>query len=110
MSTLNNYADVQNALTAFCRNVGVDPDSAPHGAFWNTMSYDEFIRDDIPNFEGVKVLIVGDAPNSNIIQILKGIGEQAGNYGPMPPGVPIGKKTEIIDSLSDWIVRKCPNR
>ena len=110
MSTLNNYADVQQALNDFCRNVGVDPTAAPHGAFWNTMSYTDFINGDIPNFEGVKVLIIGDAENSNIIQILKGIGEQAGNYGPMPPGVPDNQKTGIISSLSDWIVRKCPNR
>lgn len=110
MNTLNNYADVQKALTDFCNNVGVDPASAPHGAFWKTMSYNDFITRDIPGFPGVKVLVVGDAASSNIIQILKGIGEQADNYGPMPPGVPDNQKTAIIDSLSDWIVRKCPNR
>lgn len=110
MSTLNNYADVQRALNDFCNHVGVDPTAAPHGDFWNTMSYNDFVTGDIPRFKGVKVLVVGDAANSNIIQILKGIGEQADNYGAMPPGVPENQKADIIATLSDWIVRKCPNR
>lgn len=110
MSTpLNNYTDVRKALNAFCTAVGVDPTNAPHGDFWNSMTYKQFINDDIPSFKGVKVLVVGDSKNSNIIQILQGIGAQAAKYGPMPPGVPIGDKKDIIAQLSQWIDAKCPD-
>jgi len=109
MSTLKNYADVQLALDNFCSHVGVDPNSAPHGAFWHTLSYSQFIGGEVPNFQGVKVLIVGDSKKSNIIQILQGIGELAEDFGAMPPGVPLNQKTEIIAQLSAWIDARCPN-
>ncbi len=108
-STLNNYADVQNALNEFCKSVNVNPKSAPHGDFWNTLSYEEFTTGDVPNFNNVKILVVGDAKSSNIIQILEGVGQMAGIYGPMPPGVPQDEKTDIISELSTWIDNNCPN-
>ena len=106
---LNNYTDVQKAINDFCTRVNVDPSNAPHGAFWNTLKYDEFTNGNVPGFNGVKILEIGSAENSNIIQILIGIGEMAENFGPMPPGVDIDEKATIIGELSSWIDRECPN-
>jgi hypothetical protein len=109
MTTLKNYKDVQNALNDFCKAVGVDPAGAPHGAFWNTLSYEQFTTGNVPGFKNVKVLAVGSSGTSNIIQILEGIGPLADDFGAMPPGVPLAQKKEIIAALSQWIDAKCPN-
>jgi hypothetical protein len=108
MNTLKNYADVQKALSDFCAAVGVNPARAPHKDFWNTMTYEQFTTGEVPRFKGVKVLVIGNSKDSNIIQILQGIGEQSDNYGPMPPDVSPDKKTTIIAQLSAWIDAKCP--
>jgi hypothetical protein len=114
MAALKNYADVQNALNTFVQTAGVTPGGAPHKAFWNTMSYNDFTTGDVPGVRTNgpwKILIVGDPDNSNIIQILKGVGSAADNFGQMPqPGAPYEpEQTQLIQQLSDWIKAGCPN-
>jgi hypothetical protein len=114
MATFNNYADVQAGLDAFVSQAGVNPLGAPHGAFWQTLSYTEFTTGDVP---GVTrggpwpILVCGDSANSNIIQILEGTGKAAQNFGrmprPRPPYEP--EQSELITALAAWIDAGCPN-
>jgi len=82
MATLTNYAEVQAALNAFVTEAGVSPGLAPHHTFWNTMSYQQFITDNVPGVPGGpwKILEVGCSKNSNIIQILSGYGKAYDNF------------------------------
>ncbi len=110
---INNYADVQAALNAFVKQAGVTPGQAPHGAFWNSMTYEQFITGNVP---GVplgpwKILVKGDAKSSNIIQILSGYGQAFQDFGQMPqPSPPYEpEQSALITALSAWIDAGCPN-
>ncbi|WP_213804275.1 hypothetical protein [Granulicella sp. dw_53] len=114
MGTLNNYADVQAALNTFVQQAGVTPGQAPHGAFWNTLTYDQFTTGNVPGVPlgSWKILVVGDSKNSNIIQILVGTGSAANDFGQMPqPNPPYEpEQTNLITQLSAWIDAGCPNK
>ena len=114
MATFNNYADVQAGLDAFVSQAGVNIDGAPHGAFWQSMSYTDFTTGDIPNVSSGgpwPVLVIGHSDQSNIIQILEGIGAAAKKFGRMPrPRPPYDpEQSETITALAAWIDAKCPN-
>jgi hypothetical protein len=113
MATFNNYADVQAGLNTFVANAGVNIDGAPHGAFWQTLSYSDFTTGNIPGVSQGgpwKILVVGDSKNSNIIQILQGVGQAAQNFGRMPrPRPPYPGQADLIAALAAWIDAKCPN-
>jgi hypothetical protein len=110
---LKNYAQVQAALNAFVAKAGVTPGQAPHGAFWNSLTYDQFINGNIPGVQPGpwKILVVGDSKNSNIIQILSGTGDAYNDFGQMPqPNPPYEpEQTTLIGELAAWIDAKCPN-
>ena len=106
---LNSYPDVQNFFNAFVTANQIAIDDAPHGAFWNDLSYDQFVNGDVPNVPGVKILVSGNAADSNLIKILKGpltVGGQS--FRRMPGGGPF-MSDEMIATLADWIDRSCPN-
>lgn len=113
MATFNNYADVQAGLDAFVSQAGVNIDGAPHGAFWQSMSYTEFTTGDIPGVPAGPwpVLVIGHSSQSNIIQILEGMGSAAENFGrmprPRPPYEP--EQSELITALAAWIDAGCSN-
>src|SRR5436309_1699028 len=114
MATFNNYADVQAALTAFVNQAGVNIQGAPHGEFWQSMTYTEFTTGNIPGVSSGgpwKVLVIGDSKNSNIIQILQGVGKAKQRFGQMPrPHPPYEpEQSETITALAAWIDAKCPN-
>jgi hypothetical protein len=114
MASLTNYAQVQAALNAFVQQAGVTPGQAPHGAFWNALTYEEFISGNVPNVNSPhswKILEVGNPENSNIIQILSGMGDAYNIYGQMPqPNPPYDpEQTTLIGQLSDWIKNGCQN-
>jgi hypothetical protein len=114
MATFNNYADVQAGLDAFVSQAGVNIDGAPHGAFWQSMSYTDFTTGDIPNVSSGgpwPVLVIGHSDQSNIIQILEGIGAAAKKFGRMPrPRPPYDpEQSETITELAAWIDAGCPN-
>ena len=102
--TLNNYADVQNALNTFVNQAGVTPGQAPHGAFWTSMSYEDFTTKDVPGNVGGswRICVPGDADGSNIIQILCGYGDAFNSAGQMPqPSPPYnGEQFVLICELS----------
>ena len=106
---LNSYADVQTFFDDFISANNIDIDDAPHGAFWNTLSYDDFVNGDVPGVAGVKILISGNSADSNLVKILKGpltVGGQT--FRRMPGGGPF-MTSDMIASLADWIDRDCPN-
>lgn len=114
MATFNNYADVQAGLTAFVNAAGVNIQGAPHGEFWQSMTYTDFTTGNIPNVTPATpwpVLVVGDSANSNIIQILKGMGAAAAKFRqmprPRPPYEP--EQSDLITALAAWIDAECPN-
>lgn len=113
MATFNNYADVQAGLDAFVSQAGVNIDGAPHGAFWQSMSYTEFTTGDIPGVPAGPwpVLVIGHSDQSNIIQILEGMGAAAGKFGRMPrPRPPYDpEQSELITALAAWVDAGCPN-
>jgi hypothetical protein len=113
MTTFNNYADVQAGLDSFVNQAGVNISGAPHGAFWQTMDYTEFTTGDIPGVPPGPwpVLVIGDSANSNIFQILSGLGAAAKKFGrmprPRPPYEP--EQSDLLAALAAWIDAKCPN-
>lgn len=116
MLTFNNYTDVQAGLGVFVNQAGVNIDGAPHGGFWQTMSYTDFISGNIPNVPDGPggpwpILVVGKSANSNIVQILQGTGNAAQNFGQMPrPRPPYDPgQSELISALAAWIDGGCKN-
>ena len=114
MATFNNYADVQAGLDAFVNQAGVNISGAPHGAFWQSMDYTEFTTGDIPNVLSGgpwPVLVIGHSDQSNIIQILSGIGAAKKRFGQMPrPRPPYDpEQSDLITALAAWIDADCPN-
>jgi len=107
---LNSYQDVQAFFNSFLRTNGIDVSGAPHGAFWNSLKYDQFVNGDVPGVAGVKILVKGNAAQSNIVAILKNaINIQGvGTFERMPAGGPF-MSDDLIASLADWIDRNCPN-
>lgn len=114
MATYNNYTDVQNGLNQFVSTAGVNISGAPHGAFWQSMTYTDFTTGNIPGVTSGgpwKVLVISDSASSNIIQILEGMGAAASNFGRMPrPRPPYDpEQSDLITALAAWIDAGCPN-
>jgi hypothetical protein len=107
---LNSYKDVQDFFNNFIAANSISIDDAPHGAFWNTLTYDQFVNGNVPGVAGpVKILVSGSAANSNLIKILQGPLTVSGHSFPrMPVGGPF-MSAEMIATLADWIDRNCPN-
>jgi hypothetical protein len=111
---LNNYADVQAALNAFVKQAGVTPGQAPHGAFWNSLTYTQFTTGNVPGVQTGgpwQILVIGDSKSSNIIQILSGVGSAFNAFGQMPqPSPPYEpEQSTLITDLAAWIDAGCPN-
>jgi hypothetical protein len=94
---------------------------APHGNFWDTLSYKEFTTGNVPGVEDgptppYRILIVGNAANSNLVMALQGKGPLFGNAGAFPqmpanaepPGKPYFSAAQV-EPIIDWINRGCPN-
>jgi hypothetical protein len=106
--TINNYADLQNLLNSFVSANALTPALAPHGVFWETMSYDQFVTGSVL---GQQILVKGDSKNSFIIQILTA---PTGGFDQMPqPSPPYNNKSpkqaDVITSIANWIDAGCPN-
>ncbi len=81
-----------------------------HGRFWKDKSRDEFVEIIVPGFD-VKLLVVGDAENSNLIHAIKGTGLFDGSFYPrMPDGTdpPDPIPDSEIKDIADWIDNDCP--
>ena len=114
---LRSYAEVQALLNSFMKRNKGKIEFAPHEAFWNDMSHKQFIEGNVPGVKGpagepLKILIVGNSRESNIIVALRGgkgsvFDSEKGAIGRMPPVGPFLSDQEI-DRLADWIDRGCP--
>ena len=110
-TTINNYQDLQNLLNSFVNVNNLTPNLAPHGVFWETLDYDGFVNGDLPNFPGVKILVIGNSADSNLIQVLKGT---SATYPYMPaPNPPYNDnqptQNDVITQIAAWIDADCPN-
>jgi len=116
---LKSYADVQALLSGFMKQTNGPIEISPHGAFWNEMPYRQFIEGDLPEVtdrttgKPLKILIVGNARESNIIMALRGtkgsmFDQETGSFGRMPPTGPY-LSDQDINRLADWIDRGCPD-
>lgn len=128
---LKSWADVQNLLTQNAGSIS----SSPHGAFWQSLSYDDFVNGCVPDPNGlsggppcvlnpnqtpppagtpVQILIKGNSKESNIILALRGMTpfDQADNPDDPFPQMPAGGSTpwtnDQIDQLAAWIDAGCP--
>jgi hypothetical protein len=126
---INSYAELQQYLTGILTaNISEsthnpeekDAENAPHGTFWNNLTYDQFVNGDVPNVsdpntgDPMPILVKGDAAGSNIIQALEGtpnspFDPNTGAFGQMPADGPPYLTAAQIQPISDWINAGCPN-
>jgi hypothetical protein len=108
---LNSHAAVQSFMKDVMEQLGADAEFAPHGEFWETLPYNEFINGNVPGIGGspVKILVMGSSAQSPLIHALKGEGifGPGGRFGRMPSGGPFFRD-EQIKELADWIDANCP--
>lgn len=121
-TTLGGYID--DILRA--NNEIGDVPNARHKSFWNTLTYAEFTTGNVPNVPSqpppappgpYRVLIVGDAANSNLVLALQGVGPLFNNtdgaFGRMPADATPPTKPYFTDDqikpIIDWINNGCHN-
>jgi hypothetical protein len=111
---LTSFAAVQQLLNDFVKNNHINLTGAVHAAFWNTLSYSDFINGSVPNVQdpntGNPVPILNkingkyDGPSSNLVTVLAGTNA---SFPQMPKGGPYLSSDQIQD-ISDWISAQCP--
>ncbi len=106
-------------LKSFMDNVlskngqSIDAERSLHSAFWNDLTYDQFINGNVPGVDPpVKILVVGKSAQSNLILSLRGLGPlfdpNSGTYGPMPADGPPYFSDQQIAEIAAWIDAGCP--
>jgi hypothetical protein len=117
-SPIRSYQDVQKLLDDFVADNNVPIFFSPHGAFWRNMTRAQFIEGNIPNVSDpltskpLKILVVGNAEQSNLIMSLRGAPDtifdpDTGSIGRMPPSGPF-MPTNDIERLANWINAGAP--
>jgi len=110
---INSYQDLQNALNSALQQKSTQTgnpeiqdvnNNSPHGAFWSTMTYDQFMTQPVPNV-GVPAVKKGDPDNSNLIQVLNGTSQ---NFAQMPADGPPYLSDDLISDIAQWIKNGCP--
>jgi hypothetical protein len=110
---LTSFAAVQQSLNNFVKDNHINLTGARHAAFWNTFSYDDFIKGNVPNVQdpnGNAVPILNkingkyDGPSSNLVTVLAGTNA---SFPQMPKGGPYLSSDQVQD-ISDWISAQCP--
>ncbi len=88
-----------------------DEDIGAHGAFWRTLSRDQFVAKVV---YGKKLVVLNDGPNSNLIRALRGlppfgrdVGQPTAQFRRMPGGFPAVAVADI-DFIETWINDGCP--
>lgn len=118
MMTISNYAQLQQyMIQILTENISSQTgntqesdaeNSAPHGAFWKTMSYEEFVTGSI--FGQYPILEKGNSAKSNLILSLRGEAPFDGSvFQRMPGDGPPYFTDEQIQAIADWIDAGCPN-
>jgi hypothetical protein len=127
-SQLGSYADVQAYLikifTADKAPGGSNAEDdaangAPHGAFWATLSYQQFVAGNVPGVtdpktgQAMPILSKGNSAQSNIITALRGtpgspFDPNTGAFGQMPADGAAFLTEAQIAPLAAWIDAGCP--
>ncbi|SRR5208282_3640577 len=86
---------------------------SPHQAFWDKLTYQQFVNGNVPGVNPpVKILIVGNSAQSDLILSLRGSGPlfdpNTGSYGQMPADGPPFFTADQIDEIAAWIDAGCP--
>jgi hypothetical protein len=116
--TIANYAQLQQYMTQILtENISSQSGNteesdaenmAPHGAFWNTLSYEDFVTGSV--LGSYPILEKGSSATSNIILALRGETPFNGDPMPrMPADGPPWFTEEQIQTIADWIDAGCPN-
>ncbi len=115
---LKSFAEVQAFITkVLTDNSDIGKvQNAPHDAFWNQLTYDQFVNGNVPGVTDlntgapIPILVKGKSSSSNIILSLQGKGlfdPQTGEFPRMPEGgTPFTQ--EQINQIADWIDAGCP--
>jgi hypothetical protein len=109
---IQSYAELQTYMDQIITLYQTDLSGAPHGAFWDVFSYEQFIIGFVPGVSPqVKILEIGNGAGSNIVQALlgKGLFGPGGSFNQMPADGSGPWTPEQIQPLIDWIDAKCPN-
>lgn len=127
---LNSFADVKELFERFVKENNITIGSAPHFAFWNRMTYEQFVASNMIDYaetppvpivdprNGIplQILIPGNSADSNLIFSLRGEGPlfnpTTGLIGRMPDpinGMGPFMSDDDIDLIADWIDRNCPD-
>jgi hypothetical protein len=113
--TFTTYAEVVACLSDFDaqRVPPVEIESAPHKAFWNSLTEQEFLTGNVPrvtddNGDPMRICIPGDGENSPLVQSLRGtpgtiFDPVNGSFGRMPADGGPYMDDESIQAISDWI-------
>lgn len=118
ITALNSFADVQSFITQVLVQNGQQGGLgfAPHKAFWNTLTYDQFVNGNVPNVPDpdtgnpIPILVQGNSAQSNLILALKGDGPLFADaaFGRMPANGPPFFSDDDIASIAAWIDNGCP--
>jgi hypothetical protein len=111
---LTSFAGLQQFLNNFVQNNNINIASAQHAAFWNNLSYSDFINGNVPGVQdpntGNAVPILNkingryDGPSSNLVTVLSGTNT---SFPQMPQGGPY-LSSDQVQEISDWISAQCP--
>ena len=116
--TISSYAQFQQYLTKILtsnistqtgNNEEQDSENqSPHGAFWNTLAYNDFVNGTVPNV-GLPILVKGNSADSNFIKALRGQPPFDGSQFPQMPadGPPFLTDAQIAP-MAAWIDAGCP--
>jgi len=119
-TTITSYAQLGQYINDILAANGESPVGPPHGQFWDTLTYGEFITGNVPNVidpnsgQPMKILVVGDSAASNLIQALEGapgtvFDPNTGAFGQMPANGPPFFSADQIAPIAAWIDAGCPN-
>jgi hypothetical protein len=118
--SLKSYADVQKLIDAvLTRNNEISGVAgAPHGSFWNSLTYDQFVNGNVPGVadpatgQPIPILVKGNSGASNLILSLQGKGPlfnpDTGTIGQMPANGPPMFTNDEIAAVASWIDAGCP--
>src|SRR5262249_45091228 len=106
---LNSYKDVQDYFNNFVAAHSISIDDAPHGAFWNSLTYDEFVNGPVRGISAqLPTVVSGNSAAPTLIRIRRGRWKVGGKRFPQMPGGGPFMKNEEIAPPADWIARNCP--
>ncbi|MEP3919678.1 RICIN domain-containing protein [Ascidiaceihabitans sp.] len=103
---IKSYADVLEMLNSYVKLNGIGINGAPHGKFWDGLSYTDFKSKEV---FGVRLVTCGTPETSGLVKILeeKMMSDFPVGFPEMPAGGPYFPE-EQIKSFSAWVGNNCP--